>query len=200
MSLLLETIKVSNQKLQNIDYHNERFNRSRRELLGVSGGLDLEKIIKIPEKIGNQIHKCRVLYTESIETIEFQAYQIKSITSLQLVIANHISYDYKFADRSMIAALCTQASGSEILIVKNGFVTDTSYANIAFFDGKDWITPSTPLLKGTKRSLLLQEKKIIEDEVKLTDLPKFQFAKIINAMIDLEESPLIPIQNMPMEK
>jgi 4-amino-4-deoxychorismate lyase len=196
MSLLLETIKVSNQKLQNIDYHNERLNRSRGELLGLTKELDLEKLIVIPANLENTVYKCRILYTEKIEQVEFLPYQIKPISNLKLVVADRINYDYKFADRSMLSLLSSKATASDILMIKNGFVTDTSYANIVFFDGKNWITPSTPLLKGTKRSKLLREKKIIENEIRAVDIPNFQFAKIINAMIDLEESPIIPIDKI----
>ena len=45
----------------------------------------------------------------------------------------------------------------DILIVKNGLLTDTSIANIALYDGNDWYTPLHPLLKGTKRAELLDK-------------------------------------------
>lgn len=196
MSLLLETIKVKHKKLQNIDFHNERLNRSRHELLGLSDEVDLEKYIKIPENVEDSTYKCRILYAQNIEKIEFLPYQIKPIEKLQLVEANHLGYAYKFADRSAFTSLMTVESNTDILIIKNGFVTDTSYANVVFFDGKNWLTPSTPLLKGTKRSKLLREQVIFEEEIKVADIQKFKYAKIINAMIDLEESPVIAIESI----
>ena len=41
MSLLYEALKVENRKLVNVSFHNERMNRSRRELLGISEEIDL---------------------------------------------------------------------------------------------------------------------------------------------------------------
>jgi 4-amino-4-deoxychorismate lyase len=87
----------------------------------------------------------------------------------------------------------THKSADEILIIKNGFVTDTSFSNIVFFDGIKWITPSTYLLNGTQRQQLLQQGAIIEEEIRPSDLKHFRFAKLINAMLDLETSPSIDI-------
>ena len=86
----------------------------------------------------------------------------------------------------------------EIVIVQQNHLTDTSYTNIALFDGELWITPSTPLLNGTRRKQLLNAGKIIEREVLVTDLNSFQSISLINAMIDLEELvlPVSSIENL----
>ena len=55
----------------------------------------------------------------------------------------------------------------DILIVKNGLLTDTSIANIALYDGNDWYTPLHPLLKGTKRAELLDKGVLKEKEIKI---------------------------------
>lgn len=199
MCLLLETIKVKNKELQSLDFHNERLNRTRRELFGTKDILLLEKTIKVPENLGDGVFKCRVLYGNEIEKIEFQPYQIKEIRSLKIVDGGQINYAYKFADRQNIEKLQAESlslNAQDILIVKNGLLTDTSYANIVFFDGEKYFTPSTPLLKGTKRSQLLQKQLITERKIHVQDIQYFLFAKLINAMIDLEESPIIPISDI----
>ncbi|SFE65245.1 aminotransferase class IV [Thermoflexibacter ruber] len=200
MCLLLETIKVTNKLLQNIDFHNERLNRSRFELLKCKDEIDLAKEVEIPAVLTSEVYKCRVLYSKQIEKIEFQPYLIKPIQALKIIEANEIEYAHKFADRIHLEQL---KSGlfpyNDILIVKNHCITDTSYANIVFFDGKNWLTPDTPLLRGTKRSQLLQKQAIQEQRIRLEDLPRFQHAKIINAMIDLEESPIISIDNIVLK-
>ncbi len=71
--------------------------------------------------------------------------------------------------------------------MKNGFVTDTSYANIVFWDGGKWITPTSPLLHGTARDRLLDSNQITEAEIAIDDLKNYSKAKIINAMIDMDE-------------
>ena len=100
-----------------------------------------------------------------------------------------LDYSLKYADRTEINKLREKRGGcDDILIIKNGFVTDTSYANIIFWDGEKWLTPSTPLLKGTKRQKLIDEGKIIPAEIREEDIPKFKKAKIINSMIDIEDT------------
>lgn len=187
---VLETIKVEDRQLQNIHWHNERFNQARTSLFGINKYLKLEDIIKIPKTLSNDVYKCRVIYTQHIEKIEFEKYTPRKIQSLKLIEANDIDYSNKYYDRRKIEDLFKQKeNGDDILIIKNSLVTDTSFANIVFWDGKRWITPSTPLLKGTTRARLLSEGKISEVLISRDDLGKFKKARIINAMNDLGETP-----------
>ena len=62
----------------------------------------------------------------------------------------------------------------------------TSIANIAFFDGVDWISPKKPLLKGTTRARLLKERKLILKDIRKDDLKAFTKAALMNAMIDFD--------------
>ena len=48
----------------------------------------------------------------------------------------------------------------DIIIVKNGLVTDSFYANLAFLKNGIWFTPETPLLLGVQRQFLLSQKTI----------------------------------------
>jgi 4-amino-4-deoxychorismate lyase len=75
----------------------------------------------------------------------------------------------------------------DILIVKNGLITDTSYSNVAFFDGQLWFTPHQPLLPGTARARLLHEGCLQEAKITLTDLHRFEKCSLINAMLPLGE-------------
>jgi len=192
MCQLFETIKVQYRVFKNIEYHNERFNTSRIELFGIHESIYLENEILIPENITNDIFKCRITYSDKIEKIEFEPYSTKILKSLKIVECNNIDYNYKYFDRSKINELYEHRGDcNDILIIKNGFVTDTSYANIVFWDGSNWITPSTPLLTGTKRQKLIDLKVITEKEIMVSDLQSFVKARIINAMINLEDSPNI---------
>ncbi len=40
------------------------------------------------------------------------------------------------------------AGADEVIVEKDGYLTDTTIANIAFFDGKRWITPKIHYLEG----------------------------------------------------
>lgn len=187
MCLLIETIKISNRRPLNIKYNNERFNRSRKELFGIESSIYLENEIQIPENLTDKIYKCRIIYGKQIEKIEFELYKPKIIRSLKLVEDNDIEYGYKFSDRSKINELFEQRGGcDDVLIVKNGFVTDTSIANIIFWDGVKWITPSTALLRGTARQRLIDNKSIFEKEITVKNLHTFKKIRIINSMMEQE--------------
>ena len=197
MCQLFEVIKVKERKLQNIDYHNNRLNQALSKIFGCKEPIYLEKEISVPKKLNDHVHKCRVIYTNKIEKIEFEPYQPRIIHSLKIIEHNTIDYTVKNYDRKVINDLFEKRGNcDDILIVKNGFITDISYANIVFRDGSQWITPSTPLLCGTKRQLLIDEQKIFEKEIKIKDIEFFEKAGIINAMIDLEESNDILIKNI----
>ncbi len=133
------------------------------------------------------IYKCRILYDVKIHRIEWIPYRFKKIHSLQLVHADKLDYSHKFADRTELQSLLQKKGKAEdILIVKNGLITDTSYANVAFFDGLQWLTPLKPLLAGTKRAALLQQKKIQEADIRPQDLKQFGKLRLFNAMMDWE--------------
>lgn len=197
MCQLLETIKIENREIKNLFFHNERLNRSRKELFGINDYLNLEDIISIPDKINNGVYKLRITYSQKIETIEFIPYKIKEITKLKIVEDNNILYDYKYSDRSILNKLLLSApEADDIIIIKKGFVTDTSYSNLIFFNGTKWVTPATYLLNGTKRLFLLQKGIISEEEIRVADIKKYSQLKIINAMIDFEESPVISAEDI----
>jgi 4-amino-4-deoxychorismate lyase len=197
MCQLLETIRIKDRKPQNIEYHNERLNKSRKELFNCTDFIDIRYLIQVPESFKDLYCICRVIYSKTIEWIEYLPYSIKPVQSLKMVHVKDMNYNYKYTDRSCFDDLLIQKENcDEILIIKDGFITDTSFSNIVLFDGKDWITPSFPLLKGTKREKLLKEHLIIEKEVTISDLKMFKELRLINAMIDIVNSPSIGIKNI----
>ncbi|MBN2350912.1 MAG: aminotransferase class IV [Bacteroidales bacterium] len=189
MCLLVETIKIAGNEIYNLEFHNSRFNTSRQKLFKQHNFINLADLIKIPDTTEKGvILKCRVLYDQKIQKIEYLPYERKIINSLKIVEDNTIQYAYKYADRDYIKKLYEERGDcDDILIVKGHFISDTSFCNIVFYDGNKWITPSTPLLKGTKRSMLLKTGKISEDELKLSDINKFRYCSLINAFLDLDE-------------
>lgn len=192
MSRFLETIKVFERRLYNIELHNERFNRTRREMFGITEEYDLGQYIHIPANLSEGLYKCRVLYGPTIESIEFIPYQRPTLRTLRLVRADSLAYSYKSADRQIFRDLKKGIAEDDILIVKNNLLTDCSFANIVFYDGRDWYTPDTPLLYGTKRALLLKEGKIKERRIAIDDVWHFHNVTLINALLDLEDNCSVP--------
>jgi len=187
MYRLLESIRCENGVLQNLSWHQSRLDNSQKALFSSFQNISL-RMLTVPEEFKKGLYKCRVIYAEDIENVEFLPYQLPKIQSLKLVVNDEIEYRHKFADRSDIQKMFEKrGDADDILIVKHGLITDTSYANILFFDGKNWLTPSKPLLHGTQRSKLLAETKIIPASLTPADLPKFSKARLINAMIRFED-------------
>jgi 4-amino-4-deoxychorismate lyase len=196
MSQLLETIRIEHRKPCNLERHAARMNASRAALFGEQDHIDLRSALRIPESLDDGIYKCRVLYDRAIHSVEFLRYEERVVRTLQLVDADHIRYDYKYADRTAIEALKKSSSADEIIIVKNNRITDASFANLVLYDGKTWLTPALPLLKGIRRQILLDNGRIREADIWKRDLYQFDTIALINAMLDLDEARAIPIESV----
>jgi 4-amino-4-deoxychorismate lyase len=197
MYQLAETIKCKDGKLYNLRYHQARLNLTRRALFHLKDEISLEKSIKIPDEFRTGLFRCRVIYGEKIEKTEFHQHLYRTIKSLKLTEANDLDYRFKYTNRQKLNLLFEQRGNcDDILIVKNGFITDSFIANVVFFDGQKWWTPDTPLLPGTQRARLIHEKKISVCPVTPFDLSKYEKAGLINAMQDLESMPEISINNI----
>jgi len=198
MCRLIESIKVENGVLCNISFHNDRMKRSVSKVFGLSFIADLEKLIRIPADAQKGIYKCRVGYDTDIKKIEFLPYSVRPVSSLNIVFDDNISYDFKYSDRESINDLMEKRGNcDDIIIIKNGFVTDSSYANIVFRDiSGNWITPSTYLLPGTRRAYLLQNGLIKEEKISYRDISNYNEVKLINAMLGLDDSPGISVKKI----
>ncbi len=180
--MLLETIKIMNGNALFLEYHQERINYSRRILLNLQNDIPLKKMIKAPTQQG--IYKCRVIYSQIIDTIEYSRYQARHFKTFQMVESDDIVYNFKYINRAHLNRLLRlKGQADDILIIKKGFITDTSIANIAFWYQNQWITPSTPLLKGTTRARLLKEHKIVAAPIRLNDVKKCSQIALMNALL-----------------
>ena len=195
MCQLFETIKIIGGEPQNLCLHDERMNRSRHKLFGNNDLLKLSDYITVPNDAKDRITRCRVIYANSINSIEFSPYVPANIKTLRIVDAGILVYNYKYLDRSQLTAFINKSEADDILIIINGCVTDASFANIVFTDGQHWITPDTPLLCGTMRELLLRKGVIKEDRITIGDLTHFTHFRLINAMLGFD-APLQPISNI----
>ena len=181
-----ETIKIQNGKIFNIKFHNFRFNLTREKLFNSKDKLNLKNFITPPK---NGLYRCKIIYSKNIENIEFYIYKIREFKTFKIKNIN-FNYNYKFLNRENIDSLKVDKSNNiidDIIMVKNGFITDTTIANIAIFYNNSWLTPKTPLLYGVTRSRLLREKKLKEVDLRVEDLLKAEKFAIMNAMIDFKE-------------
>lgn len=197
MCLLFETIKCSDGKLFNMEFHQARFEKSCVDYFGIQPNINLMENIEIPAFAKTGIFRCRVTYSTQIEKIKFIPHHYREIKSLKLIEDNDIDYRFKFDDREILNLLFEKRGiCDDIIIVKNGRITDSTFANIVFFDGEKWFTPDTPLLPGTQREKLLVSGKIFECRITPKDISIYSKAGLINAMNDLNEMTQIAIHKI----
>lgn len=182
-----ETIKAIDGKIYNIKYHQKRYESVVKEF-GIDDIQDLNSFLNPPEY---GLYRCRLVYDISVSPIhidvEYVEYKKRDITRFKVLFENDINYSKKSTCRDKIDKLYSlRDDADEILIVKNLLVSDTSIANIAFYENGIWFTPKLPLLNGTTRQRLLDEGKIIEADIKIQDIKKYSKIALMNAMIDFD--------------
>jgi 4-amino-4-deoxychorismate lyase len=210
MCLLFETIQIKNGRAMHLEWHLKRIARSLEYLYGCTtpfvppGSADRNGIspLLIEQELEmfslpKEIHKCRLIYTMGIVDIQFIPYTPQKAETFQLLYCDDIDYSHKFLDRADLEELFgKRGQADDIIIVKNSCMTDSSIANLVFFDGKKHVTPDTPLLPGTCRARLLAEGKIFERRITPSDLKHYVSFCTINAMSDDDFEEMIDIANI----
>jgi 4-amino-4-deoxychorismate lyase len=194
MCRLLETIKLLDGSLQNIQYHNSRLNASIKEYYGSSNNLDISDIIQVPGEFKTGLYRCRLICDDKNFQVEFIPYTFRTIKTLKLVYDDHIDYHLKYADRSRLDFLFSQRGNcDDIVIVKNGCLTDSFAANLVFGDGIRWFTPDTPLLAGTMRAQLLDNGFLTETRITISNFREYKYIGLINAFLSPDNMPVVAI-------
>jgi len=182
-SSFLETIKAIDGEVFHISYHQKRY-ESVLNSLGMCKYKNLNEYLNPPK---DGLYRCRLVYTSKSIDITYHKYLRREVESLKLVYDDEIEYSLKSTCRDSIDTLFKKKDGcDDILIVKNSLVTDTSIANIAFYKDHMWLTPKTPLLKGTTRQRLLDNGDIVEADIRVEDLKSYSKIALLNAMIDFD--------------
>jgi 4-amino-4-deoxychorismate lyase len=179
--LLLETIRIEGGIIHNLPYHQARMDKSRAALFPGTSPIDLGVHLTIPDT--HSCIRCRILYGKKIEKITYLPYTPKPIHHLKIVTSD-IDYHYKYAHREPLnALLAAHPDADEVIIEKDGLLTDTTIANIAFYKEGKWYTPHSPLLEGTMRAKLLDEGILHPIPITKADIKACTHVALINAMI-----------------
>ena len=185
--LLIETVRLQNGRVRNIKYHNRRCNASRKAIFGSKDLIDLRKIIDTSAAKSPEV-KCRITYDESIKKVEYEPYTIRTIHSLQIIEIGNFEYTFKYKNREKLKTFFDQrGEKDDILMTKNGYITDTYYANVALRKNGKWYTPEDPLLKGSNRERLLEKGIISESNIHMEQMHEFDAISIFNAMIPFKK-------------
>lgn len=197
MSLLIESIKILNGRIYNLQRHASRMQRSRMALLQKDiSPIDLRSHVVVPDKMRIGLVKCRLVYGECVEEITFKPYEAQVSNTIKLVTHNDIDYQYKYSNRNLINDLyAAKGDCDDIIIVKNNMLTDSSYSNIALLQDGAWYTPATCLLAGTRRQQLIEQGRLQVVDISVDDLKNYEKVSLINAMMGLNQV-TIPIHSI----
>ena len=191
-----ETLKVENRKINNLDLHIKRSSETILRHYGIIYAIPFEHLLDgyyhkehshKEYSLQNGIFKFRVVYSNRVLNHTLTPYSPQTVVTLKVVDCNDIEYGYKYENRSRIESLrALRGACDDILIVKNGYATDTSYGNVLFKleNDNNLYTPTTFLLKGTKRDFLLSKGLISERELRTENIFECESFYMINAMVD----------------
>jgi len=175
-----ETIKCEDFEVFNLDYHHKRVART------IGKNLNLQEYINPPT---NELLRCKLVYDDNeILNVEYFTYKKREFKNFKIIFDDNIDYSKKYLNRDKLDNLFLKKdSCDEIIILKNGVVTDTTIANIAIFYDGVWITSKNCLLEGTSRARLIEKKELFVKDISLDMLKKASKIALMNAMIDFYE-------------
>lgn len=175
-----ETIKCEDFEVFNLDYHQKRVANT----IGLN--INLQEYIN---PISEELLRCKLIYDENgVVDVLYFPYKKREIKSFKIIFDNEIEYSKKYLNRAKLDELYEKRDDcDEVIIIKNGIVTDTTIANIAIFYENFWITSKNCLLGGTTRARLLEEKKLLEKDITLDMLKNASKVALMNAMIGFDE-------------
>jgi len=184
----------------NILYPTQHEVRYKRTYINTYGKKPMRPLLEkdcLPLSFPKGKLKLKIAYNAVNKICEFAPYDYRPIQRLQCVEAPYLNYKHKYTDRKALDTLLQyQGKADDVLILQDGWVRDSSYTNICFWDGIKWFTPATPLLEGTVRQRLLDEKKIFAVPIHTNDFQNYTGFKLINALRSFEQESLIRIQNI----
>ena len=187
----IESIRVKDGRLCNLEAHVRRSSATLLYHYGVKNELPFGELfasaLAAMEGDNAGLYKLRVVYGREVVSVLLLPYQEPVSITLKAVECDDIDYSYKYEDRSHFALLLKDKGDcDDILIVKDGLVTDTSYGNIVYKMDGELCTPASPLLKGTRRELMLHEGLLRERDLPYGELCKCSAFYMINAMLNMK--------------
>ncbi len=207
----IETIQVKEGEIVNLALHKDRSRETIHYHFGIKRDLPFEELLKGPgpsapgiqnpdKESSTQkpcdesgIWKLRVVYSKDIEEFTIEPYRKRAIKTIKPVDGGEIGYSFKYENRTGLEKLLScKGEADDILIIKDGLVTDTSFTNVVFREGDKLYTPSSYLLNGVKRRAMLKEGLITEKVIRAEDIREYQQCYLINAFLDLYPVEILP--------
>ncbi len=195
MSRFLETIRIRGGAPLHLDGHQRRVDDTFRVFYAGIPPLSLAAVIADSVMDVSADQRCRIVYDDSTHEVTVTPLQPRTIRSLRLVdLPPDYDYGYKYADRRILElAFARRGDADDVLLIRDGWITDTSVANVAFRANGRWYTPALPLLAGTTWKRLVSDGVIVPRPIHVDDLPRYEACVVFNALNDWDQRPAIPI-------
>lgn len=191
--MFIETIRCEGGIAHHLSYHQHRLNATLQKF-ALHAHYLLSDHISPPN---DRLYRCRCGYDAKNFSCDYFPYTPKIIRTMGWIEDETIEYGAKYGDRTVFNDLLARYRAyDEILIVQNGYLTDTTIANIALYVEGQWLTPHKPLLEGTTRARLLEKGKLFTAPLTPDDLLKTTKIALMNAMIgfrEMENGIILPI-------
>ena len=195
--MFLETIRVQDGHARHVADHIDRMRRTALHFGFTAPALPADLDALVPHDLRTGIVRCRIVYDHTLREITFTPYRRRRLERLIAVDAGTMDYAFKYADRSPLARpQIPLTEADELLFVRGGYVTDTSYTNLILRRGDELVTPDTFLLDGTCRRRLLRTAQVRTAQVRLSDLSAYDELLLVNAMMPLDEALRLPASSV----
>ena len=195
--MFLDTIRIQDGHARHVADHINRMRRTAQHFGFTAPALPADLDALVPHDLRTGIVRCRIVYGHTLREITFTPYRRRRLERLIAVDAGTMDYAFKYADRSPLERPNLQLSeADELLFVRDGCVTDTSYTNLILRRGDELVTPDTFLLDGTCRRRLLRSAQVRTAQVRLSDLSAYDELLLVNAMMPLGEALRLPASSV----
>ncbi|QNS15125.1 aminotransferase class IV family protein [Mannheimia bovis] len=188
---LFETLSIIDGNIQNLPYHQQRFEQAVWEYFSCEPTFTLAQILVVPEAYQQGKVRCRIDYNASAFEITFFPYSPKQVERFRCVEVENWDYHLKFSDRKRFDLL-NILQNEEVVIINNGNVSDCSIGNLLFLKDGVWYSPQDYLLKGTQLTRLLEEGKVYLTKITQADLGQYEKIMLINALNPFNECRALP--------
>ena len=136
MLQFIESIKVEDQKVFLLNRHQQRMTETFLHF-GKVCEINLQELFKELQHDENGLYKWRIVYDlNNVYKAQMLPYAISKLDDFELVTNDDLDYSFKYLDRKMLDSIKSKSNASEIIIVKNNSITDTSFSNILFLKNK----------------------------------------------------------------
>lgn len=193
MCQFIESIRLKNGELFNLELHQKRVEKTFLEFFPNSNAFDIKTTLQNIQLPDNELYKIRIFYDSEIRILEILEYQKPHFSKYKCFhIPSDFNYDFKFANRQIFDQISKNTSKDTLaILVKNGLVCDSTFSNLIFEKSEKLFSPAKALLLGTQLQKLISERKIQLIDIAENQIKDFDKIYFVNALNPLDAASAI---------